>query len=279
MGQNRVDTGRGRGTGVVKPTPAKGKNRTAAARRTKNSTRIFYLALAVIAVAGIGALTWMSRQPTERELSPVDTTLPKVQSNGYVMGSASAPLEVVEYGDFECPSCAQFSTLTEPDVRSRLIDKGIIRLRFIDFPLSMHRNTWPASRAAACADEQGKFWAFHDALFQTQDEWNGEATSNPNPFFKQLASRLQLNQQQFDQCVDSKKTQAKIQAHEQLAQQQHIGATPSFIIGGKLVEGPRPYDQFKALVDSALARSGSPVATPADSTKKTTAATKARAKR
>jgi protein-disulfide isomerase len=253
---------------VVKQTPAKGKSRTAAAKRTKNSTRIFYLALAVIAVAGIGALSWMSRRPAERDASPIDTTLPKVQSNGYVTGAASAPIEVIEFGDFECPACAQFATITEPDVRARLIDKGIIRFRFIDFPLSMHQNTWPASRAAACADEQGKFWQFHDALYQTQDQWNGEATNNPNPFFKQLAGRLGLNQQQFDQCVDSKKTQAKVQAHEQLAEQQHIRATPSFIIGGKIVEGPRPYDQFKTLVDSALAKSGSPLATPSPSSAK-----------
>ena len=250
---------------MVKPTPTKGKKRTAAARRNSNSTRIFYIALAVIAVAGIGALSWVSsRRPEARDVSGVDSTLPKVQSNGYVMGSASAPIEVIEFGDFECPSCARFATLTEPDVRSRLVEKGIIRFRYIDFPLSMHKNTWPASRAAACADEQGKFWQMHDALFQTQDQWNGEATSNPNPFFKQLAGQIGLNQQQFDQCVDSKKTQAKVQAHEELAAQQHIGATPSFIIGGKILEGPRPYDEFKTLVDSALAKSGSPIATPSD---------------
>jgi len=223
-------------------------------------------------------LSWMTRRPAERDASPVDSTLPKVQSNGYVMGSASAPVEIVEFGDFECPQCARFATLTEPDVRTRLVDKGIVRLRYIDFPLAMHRNTWPASRAAACADEQGKFWAMHDALFQTQDQWNGEATSNPTGFFKQLAGQLGLNQQQFNQCVDSKKTQAKIQAHEQLAIQRQIKATPSFVIGGKIVEGATPYDEFKTLVDSALARSGSPIATPADSAKNTRQ-TKAPAKR
>jgi hypothetical protein len=214
---------------MVKQTPSKGKGRTAPAR-TKNSTRIFYLALAVVAVAGIGALSWMSRRPADRLVSPIDSTLPKVQSNGYV-----------------------------------------IRFRWIDFPLSMHRNTWPASRAAACADEQGKFWEMHDALFQAQDEWNGESTNNPNPIFKRMAGQLGLNQQQFDQCVDTKKYQAKVQAHEQLAEQQHIGATPSFIVGGKIVEGPRPYDEFKSIVDDALAKSGSPMATPSD-----TAATKAK---
>jgi len=262
----------------VTPTPSKGKGRPAP-KRTSNSTRIFYLALVVIAVAGIGALSYMSRRPADRELSPVDSTLPKVQSNGYVMGDSSAPIEVIEFGDFECPSCARFSTLTEPEVRSRLVEKGVIRFRFIDFPLSMHRNTWPASRAAACADEQGKFWQMHDALFQSQDQWNGETTGNPNPIFKQLAQQIGLNQKQFDDCVDSKKTQAKIQAHEQLAEQQHIQATPSFIIGGKIVEGPRPYDEFKAIVDSALKKSGSPLATPSTAGAGKTPATKAATKR
>jgi len=262
----------------VTPTPSKGKGRPAP-KRTSNSTRIFYLALVVIAVAGIGALSYMSRRPADRELSPVDSTLPKVQSNGYVMGDSSAPIEVIEFGDFECPSCARFSTLTEPEVRSRLVEKGVIRFRFIDFPLSMHRNTWPASRAAACADEQGKFWQMHDALFQSQDQWNGETTGNPNPIFKQLAQQIGLNQKQFDDCVDSKKTQAKIQAHEQLAEQQHIHATPSFIIGGKIVEGPRPYDEFKAIVDSALKKSGSPLATPSTAGAGKTPATKAATKR
>ncbi|HZI42659.1 MAG TPA: DsbA family protein [Gemmatimonadaceae bacterium] len=258
----------------MKPTPSKGKRQEP--QRTRNSTRIFYLALAVIAVAGIGALSWMSRRPVARDASPFDSTLPKVQSNGYVIGSASAPIEVIEFGDFECPQCARFGSLTEPDVRTRLVDKGVIRFRFVDFPLSMHRNTWQASRAAACADEQGKFWAMHDALFQAQDQWNGEATSNPDEVFKGLAKQIGVNSQQFDQCIDTKRTQAKVQAHHELAMQSHINATPSFIIGGKVAEGAITYDEFKALVDAALAKSGSPLATPADSNRKT-GATKATA--
>lgn len=259
----------------MKQTPSKGKRPP---QRPKNSTRIFYLALAVIAVAGIGALSWMAKRPAARDASPFDSTLPKVQSNGYVIGSASAPIEVIEFGDFECPQCARFASLTEPDVRSRLVDQGIIRFRFIDFPLSMHRNTWQASRAAACADEQGKFWQMHDALFEAQDQWNGEATSNPNGIFKDLGKQIGLNQKQFDDCVDSKKTQAKVQAHEELAIQQHINATPSFIIGGKIQEGAITYDEFKSFVDAALAKSGSPLAAPADSAKKTSG-TKAATKR
>src|SRR5207237_8501885 len=119
----------------------------------------------------------------------------------------------------------------------------------------------------------------NDARCQPQDQGNGETPTNANAVVKQLAQQIGLKQQQFDQCVDTKKTQAKIQAHGELALRQQIKATPSFIIGGKIVEGASPYDEFKAMVDTALARSGSPIATPTGPSAKTTPAPKAPARR
>jgi protein-disulfide isomerase len=147
-------------------------------------------------------------------------------------------------------------------------------MRFVDYPLPMHKNTWFASRAAACADEQGKFWPMHDAIFASQDRWNGEATSNPNKVFKELAGPLGINQAQFDQCVDSKKYQAKIQAHQQLALDRQVPSTPSFVIGGKMHSGALFYDDFKKLVDNALAAAGSPIATGSAPTPASSPATK-----
>jgi protein-disulfide isomerase len=235
----------------------------------KNTNNLFYLLIAVLAVGGIGALTYLSSRQNAPPASPIDTTLPPIKSDGYLLGSASAPLEVTEFADFECPACGNFATITEPDVRTRLINTGLIRLRFIDFPLSMHRNTWEASRAAACADEQGKFWEMHDLIFQTQDQWNGIATDNPNKFLKQLARQLRLNTDAFDRCVDTKKTQAKIQAHLKIAEQRHVQQTPSFIIGGNIIAGvPRGgFDEFKKDVDAAIAAARTSASGPADSTK------------
>ena len=188
----------------------------------------------------------------------------------HILGPHDAHLTLIEFGDFECPICGQFNTLTEPEIRSRLVEPGIIRYRYIDFPLDMHHNTWNASRAAACADEQGKFWQMHDALFQSQDRWDTEATSNPDKVFKQLAQQLGLNTDQFDKCVDSKKYQAKIQAHLALAEARKLDGTPSFVIGDRQVTAGLSYDQFKSLVDSALARQ-KPDSTP----RKSAAGTKA----
>jgi protein-disulfide isomerase len=260
MANKRVDAP-GRKSGVVK------------ASKASTSNRAFYLLAGGIAVVGVVALTYTSTRPQgAAAASPVDTTLPKVQSEGYVIGSPTAKVEVVEFGDFECPQCGRFATLTEFDVRKRLVEPGTIRYRYIDYPLPMHPNTWNASRAAACADEQGKFWEMHDAIFANQDRWDGTATTNPDKVLKQVASQIPgLKTDDFNSCVDTKKTQAKIQAHLRLAEAKQIGATPTFIFGGdKQFAGFLNYDAFKQLVDSAIAKA--PAAAPSvggDTAKKT----------
>ena len=246
MATKRVEPGRGRKSGVVK-----------SSKKSSTSTRAFYLIIAAIAVAGVAALTYLSTRPKNvTTVSQIDTTLPKVESHGYVIGSPNAPLEVTEFGDFECPACGTFSVLTEPEIRKRFVDAGQIRWRFVDDPLAMHKNTWQASRAAACADEQGKFWPFHDLLYQTQDQWNGESTNDPDKFMKQYARQLSLNTQQFDQCIDSKKYQAKIQAHAALAEQRKVMQTPTFLVGTQQVAGAQPYDVIAKTITEELAKAG-----------------------
>src|SRR4051812_35076791 len=128
MAKQRVESGKGRKPGVVK-----------ASKKASTSNRAFFLIVGAIAVLGIVALTYASTRPEAGAVaSRIDTTLAPVKSEGYLIGSASAPLEVIEFGDFECPQCGKFATLTEPDVRARLINAGKVRLRYIDFPLDMH---------------------------------------------------------------------------------------------------------------------------------------------
>jgi protein-disulfide isomerase len=250
MANKRVEAGRGRKAGVVKS--AKG-----------STNRAFYIVVAVIAVGGIAALTYASTRPNAvTNVNPYDSTLPKVESQGYVIGSPTAPVEIVEFGDFECPQCGRFATLTEPDIRSRLVPSGAARFRFIDYPLDMHRNTWNASRAAACADEQGKFWEMHDVIFANQDRWNSEATSSPDKVLKELGKGIVPNADQFNSCIDSKKPQAKVQAHWKLATDRKLPGTPTFIIGDQQVSNFLTYDELKKMVDDATAKGGSRAGAP-----------------
>lgn len=243
MANKRVETGRGRKPGVVKSS------------KQSTSNRAFYVIIGAIAVIGITALTYVSTRPKGAALaSRIDTTLPPVQSSGYVIGDASARLEVTEFGDFECPQCGRFATLTEPDIRTRLVNTGTIRYRFIDYPLPMHANTWNASRAAACADEQGKFWEMHDAIFASQDRWDGQATSDPDKVLKQVGAQIPgIKADQLNQCIDTRKTQAKVQAHYKLATARKVSGTPTFIFGDKEVAAFVTYDEFKKMTDDALA--------------------------
>lgn len=250
MANKKAETGKGRKPGVVK-----------ASKKTSAPNRAFYVIIAAIAVVGIAALSYVStRSPAAAVASRIDSTLPPVQSEGYVMGSPVARLEVIEFGDFECPQCGRFATLSEPDIRTRLVNTGTIRFRFIDYPLPMHANTWNASRAAACADEQGKFWEMHDAIFANQDRWDGTATNNPDKVLKDVAKQAGLKTDQFNECVDTKKTQAKVQAHYALAMARKVGGTPTFVFGDKQIDRFLTYDQFKQLVDDAVA--SAPAAPP-----------------
>ncbi len=243
------NSGRGRKPGVVKSS------------KQSTSNRAFYLLIAAIAVGGIAWLAYQSTRSNQvAQASPIDSTLPKVESQGYVLGSPTARLEVTEFGDFECPACGRFSALTEPDIRKKFVNTGLVRWRFVDFPLDVHKNTWQASRAAACADEQQHFWEFHDALYQTQDQWNGETTDNPDKYMKQLARQMGLDASKFDQCVDTKKYQAKIQAHYALAVARQVQQTPTFIIGSQQFAGALSYDEMSKDINAELAKA--PAAPP-----------------
>jgi protein-disulfide isomerase len=225
--------------------------------------RGFWLALGLAVVLGIGLLGYLASRP-KLTATTIDPNLPPMKAEGYLLGSPTAPVEVVEFADFECPGCGQFSTLTEPDVRAKLVNTGKVRIRYMDFPLQMHPNTWDASLAAACANDQGKFWELHDLIFQNQDKWNGEATSRPRPVLADMAKSLGLDMSKYDDCMKSEKYRAKVQSHMMEAERRGVTQTPTFVIGDKLVPGAIPYDTFKKLIDAELAKAP---ATVADTTK------------
>jgi protein-disulfide isomerase len=235
-----------------------GRNGKVVAKKAQSSKRPFYVGLAVAAVAGIAALSYITGQAAKKRVITVDPSLPAVTSQGYVMGSPDAKVELVEFGDFECPGCAQYAELDEPEIRQEYVNTGKIRFRFIDYPLSGHRNTLNASNAAACADEQGKFWEMHDIIYHTQHLWNGQATSDPDAHFKKVAPQIPgLDGSKFNECVDSRRNQAKVQAHLKLATDRGITGTPTFILGNQQFGG-MPISQLRAVLDRAIAAAAAP---------------------
>ena len=236
-----------------------GSRKQVQAARKDGGRRWFYILLAVLLIAGIATLSYLASRP--RGVTQTANAAP-VPNQGHVIGSDSAPVEVVEFGDFECPACGAFANLTEPDVRARLVNTGQIRFRFMDLPLNIHRNTWSAHNAAWCAGEQGKFWEMHDVLFQNQDRWNGEATRRPDRVIEGLARGVGLDMARYGECMSTQKYRPQIQANFDEASRRGIPSTPTFIIGTTQIARNVSYDEFKRYVDQAIAARGAGTKAP-----------------
>jgi protein-disulfide isomerase len=246
------------------------RNAVRQARNASSRPKAFYWLLGVIVVVGAAALSYVAAKPknTATDVPQIADTTGAGPAQGYLIGKPDAPVKIIEFADFECPSCAGFSVVTEPDIRARIINPGLANLTYMDFPLTQHRNSLAASNAAACADEQGKFWPMHDRLFQAQTEWNGEATDVPKPFFKRYAQEVGLDVAKWEACYDAHKYQKRISANLAEGLRNGVNSTPSFIIGSRLYAGMRSYDAMKAIVDSVskTASAAHPVAAATGST-------------
>jgi protein-disulfide isomerase len=214
-----------------------------------------YIALIVVAVIGASLLAYAaSRKPDAGVVAPTPINVDPATAgppHGYLIGKPDAPVKIIEFADFECPACGRFATITEPDVRKRLVEAGLANLTYYDFPLPQHRNSQPASNAAACADDEGKFWPMHDAIFANQDQWNTEATDDPKPFFMKYASDIGLDTKKFESCYDARAHQKRIEANFAEGARRKVNSTPTFYVGDVAYRSALSYDELKAIVDSA----------------------------
>jgi len=222
-------------------------------RNASTRPKGLYAILVLIAVVGASILAYtMSRKPTTAATPPLTANPANAgPPRGYLIGKPDAPVQIIEFADFECPACGRFATITEPDVRMRIVDAGLASFTYYDFPLPQHLNSQPASNAAACADEQGKFWPMHDQLYGAQDQWNTQATDNPKPMFMKYASAVGLDMAQFESCYDARKHQNRILANLAEGARRRVNSTPTFIVGDRQVSNALSYDELKAMVDEA----------------------------
>jgi protein-disulfide isomerase len=218
----------------------------------------FNALLGVVVVVG-GAAIWYAAasKPDPAGLGPGGVA-PAPASDGFAgftLGSESAPVEVVEYADFECPACAQFAAVQMPTIRQQLIETGKVRWRHRDFPLPAHRYARVAAHAAHCGAEQGKFWEMHDQLFYDHS-W-AQTGRDPSRLFRELAVRIGLDARQYEACMAGGRHAGRIEASRLEGERLAVNGTPTFFINGRLFRA-RSYasDEFKRVVDSLIAAGG-----------------------
>jgi len=178
--------------------------------------------------------------------------------NDPVIGKLDAPITIIEFSDFQCPFCAKFHIDTLPSIMNEYIKNGQVKLVFRDFPIqSIHPNALPASVAAECANEQGKFKEMHDLLFENQREWNNQNTNDVISTFNQYASKMNLEEEKFDSCLRNGKYIEEIQKDLDDGRAYGISGTPGFFVGNDQIgfielKGAQPFENFKKVIDSQL---------------------------
>lgn len=170
-----------------------------------------------------------------------------VDATGPSKGPAAAKVTIVEFADFECGFCARAHE-TVLAVLKHYGDQ--VRLVFRHYPLSFHPKAPRAAEATACADEQGKFWALHDALFDSQ-ELDEEA-------LKAQAQRVGVDVKRFDECLDSGRMAAVVKRDLAAGAKVGVTGTPAFFINGVMLSGAQPEEAFRKLIDAELARLAAP---------------------
>lgn len=160
-------------------------------------------------------------------------------------GMKNAPVTIIEFSDFQCPYCARFYSQTLPLIEDKYIKNGKVKLIYRDFPLSFHNNAQKAAEAAECADEQNKFWDYHNKLFENQ---NALGTAN----LKQYAKDLGLDMQKFESCLDLGKMASETQKDLSDASSYGVSGTPTFFINGISLVGSQPFSVFEQLIEQEL---------------------------
>lgn len=198
-------------------------------------------------------------QPTQAPVQPTQPSLVKVSlDDDPFKGNPNAPVTIIEFSDFQCPFCSRFFEQTLPSLQENYIDTGKVKLVYRDLPLdNLHPNARPAHIAAECADEQGKFWEYHDMLFGNQAQWNKLSSSDLSSQLNQYATTLGLNSASFDSCLSSKEIADEVQSDYLAASQYGATGTPTFFIGNEKdgfirMVGAQPYASFQAAIDAQL---------------------------
>jgi protein-disulfide isomerase len=206
------------------------------------------------AIAKLELKILQNQLPTKQPQLPVKIST----DNDPIIGDPNAPITIIEFSDFQCPFCARFHIQTLPLILEEYIEQGKVKLVFRDFPIqSIHPNALPASVAAECANEQGKFKEMHDMLFDNQNKWNSQDTDDALSLFSQYATNIQLEQETFDSCLTNGKHIDEIKKDLDDGREYGVSGTPGFFVGNDEIgyvelKGAQPFESFKKIIDAQL---------------------------
>lgn len=190
--------------------------------------------------------------------APVPASIPR---DGRSLGSLTAPVALEIWGDFQCPSCANFTQTIEPTIVERYVQPGKVRLTFRDLAF-IGPESLDAAAAARCAGQQGKFWDYHDWLYSNQNGENQGWFSRAR--LAAIADQVGLDRTAWDACYDGGTEKAAVTAETNAGNTAGVRSTPTLVLNGKVVQlstFTSWNDLYKA-IDAAVAAAGVPSTAP-----------------
>ena len=212
---------------------------------------IALVAVVVIAGAILAAYNQdLERAATMRMHGTVPTDL-----GSPLLGDPGAPVTIVEFGDYQCHGCHNWFHNTKPSITRDYIEQGTANMVFVDIAF-LGEDSRTAARASYCADDQGRYWDYHDRLYNEQlPEIDGGWASRDN--LVAFAEDMGMDAEEFAGCLDSSRHADRIASNERTAKNHGVASTPGFIIVGSggqsdLITGAQPYLTFKLILDEMI---------------------------
>lgn len=212
---------------------------------------LIVVAIAVMQLTGGGnEQAGANDGPSNVDASVMDELRNQYDRLAEAQGPADATVVIREFGDYQCPACAQFEH-TAKRLRDEYAEDGDVRFLFYDFPLPMHPNAQNAAVAARCAARQDQFWAYHNTLYASQSDW--ARLDDPSSAFLDMGLELGLNTQQMQACMSSEEPLAHINAERDAGQAVSLRATPTVMVGDQMYDGAVSYDTIKQAIQAQKA--------------------------
>lgn len=228
------------------------RRKAEAEQATRQRQMLWVVGAVVVAlVAAVGLILVNRPRDAGAPIVAAEPIPASIPLNGMTMGDPAAPLNVVEWGDYQCPGCGIFAREVFPRMISDYVEPGAMTFEYRPFSF-LGEESFRAADAALCAEDQGAFWPYHETLFQNQHGENLNAFSNER--LKQIAASLNLDTDAFNNCLDSGQKRADVDASAADARSNGITSTPSIIVNGTLLQNWQDWDQVKAFLDAELAR-------------------------
>ena len=243
---------------------SRGEQRREARDSAGSEMTKFYWVLGAVAVIGVAAVGYSvgsktfgsaATEPVAVEgLDDMNTLVQLAQ--GITKGDPNAPITIVEFADYQCPSCGVFALQVKPQVDLQYIETGKAKFVFYDFPLiSIHAHSFLAARAGRCANDQEMFWQYQDQLFRNQSSWAAKTSVDGD--FVDFAGKAGLDQAAFEACLKSDAHADVVSANMRLAEELGVDATPTIMISqGRGMARRLPgmdFEGIKRVMDELLA--------------------------